>query len=232
MAVAFACFLISRAHATEFTEIKARELKALMDAGEKLLLINPLSDIEYITQHIPGSVNIPLQTILITKKLPRNKDQLIVTYCLGPNWILSRDAAGLVAKRGYTHIKVFKDGIPGWINAGYKINQSRPVDDGEIIVLEPAELHANLDDYLIVDIRPASAYKNQGYIPGSRAMPMAYLSMLSVELPKDDRIVLIDNGGHQLNYAAQWMINKGFQDVRILKGGMAAYLEAGFKLEK
>jgi rhodanese-related sulfurtransferase len=136
-----------------------------------------------------------------------------------------------VAKRGFTNIMIFRDGIPGWIDAGYVINALAPKISKEVQLIEPSELHTTLDQYLVVDIRPASAYK-EGYLPGSRAMPMAYLSMLSVELPKDSRIVLIDNGGHQLIKAAQWMTDSGFEDVTILKGGMTAYIKAGFELEK
>jgi rhodanese-related sulfurtransferase len=84
MVVAFAGLFPGSVQAMDFTVITAQELKSKMDAGEKLLLINPLSDIEFTTEHIPGSVNIPLQKILITKRLPKDKDQLIVTYCLGP----------------------------------------------------------------------------------------------------------------------------------------------------
>ncbi len=126
---------------------------------------------------------------------------------------------------------IFRDGIPAWIDAGYVINASAPKKNREVQLIEPAELHATLDQYLVVDIRPASAYK-EGYIPGSRAMPMAYLSMLSVELPKDRRIVIVDNGGHQLKKASQWMTDNDFEDVTILKGGMTAYIKAGFELEK
>ena len=84
MVVASASLFIGHVQAMDFTEITAEKLKSKMDAGEKLLLINPLSDIEFNTEHIPGSVNIPLQNILITERLPKNRDQLIVTYCLGP----------------------------------------------------------------------------------------------------------------------------------------------------
>jgi rhodanese-related sulfurtransferase len=80
--VASACLLAAGVQAQNFPEIKAKELKEMMDAGESLLLINPLSDVEYNAQHIPGSVNIPLQKILIAE-LPKDKNQLIVTYCLG-----------------------------------------------------------------------------------------------------------------------------------------------------
>ena len=69
--------------ATDFPAITAAELKAKLDAGKNLMLINALSDIEFNEGYIPGSVNIPLKDILTTDKLPRNKDTLIITYCLG-----------------------------------------------------------------------------------------------------------------------------------------------------
>lgn len=70
--------------AREFPVIDAKKLKSKMDSGQKLMLINPLSKIEFSAKHIPGSINIPLQEMLITDKLPADKDHLIVTYCLGP----------------------------------------------------------------------------------------------------------------------------------------------------
>ena len=70
--------------AREFPVIDAKKLKSKMDSGQKLMLINPLSKIEFNEKHIPGSINIPLQEMLITNKLPLDKDHLIVTYCLGP----------------------------------------------------------------------------------------------------------------------------------------------------
>jgi rhodanese-related sulfurtransferase len=77
------CLGSAYAWADDFPEIKAEQLKAKIDGGEKLTLINPLSKIEFEDGHIPGSVNIPLQSILIADNLPADKDQLIVTYCLG-----------------------------------------------------------------------------------------------------------------------------------------------------
>ena len=65
-------------------DLTAKELKAILDSNQKIILINPLSDIEFNEGHIPGSVNIPLHTIMRSDKLPENKDTLIVTYCLSP----------------------------------------------------------------------------------------------------------------------------------------------------
>ena len=77
------CFFMQQTQAMEFPDITAAQLKSKMDAGEKLILVNPLSDIEFSAEHIPGSVNIPLHLISRSNKLPNDQDHLIVTYCLG-----------------------------------------------------------------------------------------------------------------------------------------------------
>ena len=82
--VIFCFVLITAGWAGQFPVITSKELKAKLDTGEKILLLNPLSDIEFNEGHIPGSVNIPIQEIATTGKLPQDKDTLIITYCLGP----------------------------------------------------------------------------------------------------------------------------------------------------
>lgn len=62
----------------------AEELKQLIDSGQPVFLLNPLSEIEFNEGHIPGSVNIPAEEILRSKELPKDKEMLIVTYCKGP----------------------------------------------------------------------------------------------------------------------------------------------------
>lgn len=77
-------FLASPIWAADFPDLSAKVLKAKLDSGEQMLLVNPLSDIEFNEGHIPGSVNIPLQQIKSTDRLPADKSVAIVTYCLGP----------------------------------------------------------------------------------------------------------------------------------------------------
>jgi len=66
----------------DWSDLTAQQLKGLLDSGQKLFLLNPLSDLEFNEGHIPGSVNIPLHTIMRSKELPEDKNYPIVTYCL------------------------------------------------------------------------------------------------------------------------------------------------------
>ena len=66
--------------AVDFATISTSQLKSKLDAKEKFLLVNPLSDIEFALEHIPGSINIPLGEIETTDKLPQDKTTLIVFY--------------------------------------------------------------------------------------------------------------------------------------------------------
>jgi rhodanese-related sulfurtransferase len=71
-------------NASATTDYSALELKQLIDSEQPVFLLNPLSEIEFNEAHIPGSVNIPAETIMWTNELPKDKDMLIVTYCKGP----------------------------------------------------------------------------------------------------------------------------------------------------
>ncbi len=64
----------------KWTEIKTADLKAKMDGGN-ILVINPLSSIEYNNLHIEGSVNITIPAL--KTKLPADKGKPLAFYCLG-----------------------------------------------------------------------------------------------------------------------------------------------------
>jgi len=68
------------------TLINTAEVKAKLDAGEDMLLINTLSPIEIRDKTIPGSVAMPYEHIRDGKvNLPAEKDKMLVFYCKGPN---------------------------------------------------------------------------------------------------------------------------------------------------
>jgi hypothetical protein len=70
-------------NANEIPIISLEDLKAKIDGGEKIVMLNPLADILYNEAFIPGSINVPIQQVATTDRLPSDKETLIVTYCLG-----------------------------------------------------------------------------------------------------------------------------------------------------
>ena len=68
------------AMADTWKEIKADELKQMMDTDD-VLVVFPLSKIEYNDMHIPGSVNVSVGKL--EEELPADKEKKIVFYCLG-----------------------------------------------------------------------------------------------------------------------------------------------------
>ncbi|MEN8140257.1 MAG: rhodanese-like domain-containing protein [Thermodesulfobacteriota bacterium] len=69
----------------EFVEITAPETKHIMETEEgNAMVVNVLSSLEYELQHIPGSINIPINKIASTSKLPRDKTRPLIFYCMGP----------------------------------------------------------------------------------------------------------------------------------------------------
>lgn len=67
----------------EWQDLTAKELKTMLDSGREVVLLNPLSDLEFNEGYIPGSINVPLHTIMRSEAMPEKMDALIVTYCAG-----------------------------------------------------------------------------------------------------------------------------------------------------
>lgn len=68
----------------EFKDVKAEELKRMMDSGALLLIVDTRIDREYREGRLPRSVNIPPHKFTrIEQYLPREKDTRIVFYCRG-----------------------------------------------------------------------------------------------------------------------------------------------------
>ena len=66
-------------HKVISTEVLAKKLAD----GEPLCLINVLPKIIHDAKHIEGSINIPIGKIESSGKLPQNKEQLLIFYCMG-----------------------------------------------------------------------------------------------------------------------------------------------------
>jgi adenylyltransferase/sulfurtransferase len=66
------------------TEITTSQLKAKLDAGESIVLVDTMPPLVYQVKHIPGAINIPVDRMKdeFAAKVP-DKGQAVAFYCMG-----------------------------------------------------------------------------------------------------------------------------------------------------
>lgn len=72
------------AAAAQFKDLKAEEVKRLIDKKGKALIVDARTREEFAQGRIPGAVNLPPEAIsMIDKLLPKDKQTTLVFYCRG-----------------------------------------------------------------------------------------------------------------------------------------------------
>ena len=136
-----------------------------------------------------------------------------------------------MAKKGYQSIRVFRDGIPGWVKAGYHLAKEHALPKSKVPTVNAGKLKGILADVVIVDIRTPSLYK-MGWIKNSHKIPLAELSARYTELAQDDTVVVVDHAGKQVLTASRFLKSKGFEKVQRLQGGLMACVKNGIPIDK
>ncbi len=68
----------------QFPVISAGDLKAEMDSGKDVFIVDARSRDEYNQGHLPGALNVPPEAFnYLPGYLPKNKSYPIVIYCRG-----------------------------------------------------------------------------------------------------------------------------------------------------
>jgi rhodanese-related sulfurtransferase len=134
--------------------------------------------------NIPTAINIPMSKFdEMTDKLPQDKNTLLIFYCEGPTWRLSHEAAWKAEKMGYTNVKVFAEGFPGW--------ESVPTN---YIAVEASYVKKQIDSkapVVLIDSRPKRAKYDKGHIPGAISIPDPEFEARQGNLPQDKNTPLI-----------------------------------------
>ncbi len=95
-----------------YKRLTAKEAKARIDSGDKVIILDVRTEAEYAAEHIEGAILIPNETI--TDKMPSDLPDLhaeILIYCRSGN--RSAQAARKLIAIGYTNVYDF-GGIIDW----------------------------------------------------------------------------------------------------------------------
>ena len=103
---------------TRIREVTVDQVKAKLDGGEKLNLIDVREESEWAKDHVAGATYMGKGVIErdIEERLPDKKSE-IVLYCGGG--FRSALVADNLQKMGYTNVLSLDGGVRGWREKGY-----------------------------------------------------------------------------------------------------------------
>lgn len=106
-----------------FNGIRGDALKAKLDSGEQVFLLDVREPNEFSAGRIEGSVNVPVREVPKSlTKLPQDKNAQIVVVCASA--VRSGYVVEALSFKGYTNVKHLAAGfIAGWEKAGYPVQK-------------------------------------------------------------------------------------------------------------
>jgi phage shock protein E len=87
------------------------------------------------------------------------------------------------------------------------------------------------DDVMILDVREQSEY-DAGHIPGVTLIPMNTVPNRLNEIPKDKPVIVTCRSGNRSSQVTDFLRQQGYTNVHNMTGGINAWQQAGYKVEK
>ena len=108
------------------------DLKAKLDRGNPVVLVEALPAKYYEDAHLPGAINIPHDRVdALAPGLLPDKTAEIVVYCANAPCRNSGIAARRLAEIGYTEVRDYEAGKADWIEAGLPVERGAAQEAAE-----------------------------------------------------------------------------------------------------
>jgi adenylyltransferase/sulfurtransferase len=111
---------VAAAPVTSMDALTSRELKAELDRGDQVVIVDVREPQEYQINHLPGSILIPLGD-LPKRYVELDPNANIVTQC--KSGARSAKAQDFLRSKGFTHVRNLTGGVLGWID---QVDPSQP----------------------------------------------------------------------------------------------------------
>jgi len=205
--------LVDMAFVKQHVQVPMAENIMLIDARPKRA--------KYDSGHIPMAVSIPdMEFDEKIEKLPKNKETLLIYYCEGPECKLSHNSAKKAVKLGYTNVRVYPDGFPGWMK-----------EPGHYASVSAEYVKKQMDagtEMLLIDSRPKRAKFDKGHIPGAVSISDSEFEQMTGELPQDkSKLLIFYCEGYECKLShksAKRALALGYVNVKVYSGGYPEWI--------
>ncbi len=107
-------------------ELSPEELKAALDAGTPLRLLDVRESEEYAAGRLPGALSLPRGFLELRIEEKARRDEELVLYCAGGT--RSALAAKTLQDMGYTRVRSLAGGYGRWSDKGLPVDKPRVLD--------------------------------------------------------------------------------------------------------
>ncbi len=233
--------------------LPAEEVKALIDAGENVLVVDARRFDEYQTMTVPGSTSVPgAELALRVPAMVADPDTTVIVHCAGR----TRSLIGTQSLINFglpNKVRALRNGTIGWTLARQelKLGQQRRYPDGAgldaVGSREKARaladragvkraLRREIEDWsrqagrttYFFDVRSPAEYE-RGHVPGFVSVAGGQLVQeLEMYAPvRGARIVLVDDDGVRANMTASWLAQMAWEVFVAEDFAAADFSEAG-----
>ncbi len=232
-------------HHENTPRMPAQEIKARVDAGESVVILDSRPLAEYTKMSIPGGIDCPgAELAFRVHDLIPSPDTLVVVNCAGRTRSII-GAQSLINAGIANRVVALKDGTMGWHLAGFELARGQahgappPTSAGlsaarasaarvakrfgvrYIDVAKVAEFARETGSPHAVSLRRALSPKNMRRdictAPSTRPGGQLVQGTDAFAATRNARIVLIDDHGVRATMTASWLIQMGWQDVYVVE---------------
>jgi rhodanese-related sulfurtransferase len=223
--------------------ISAEELKAKLDAGEDLVILDSRPMDEYQAMNIPHGICVPgAELVYRVRELAPSPDTLVVVNCAGRTRSII-GAQSLINAGVSNRVVALRNGTMGWHLAGYELEQGMERRAPEVSAdtlaqartaaakvgkrfgvkrIDRSAFNKRMNEreqrsLYLLDVRSPEEYE-QGHLPGSVSAPGGQLVQATDRYVGTlrSRIVLIDDTGVRATMTASWLNQMGWPEVAVL----------------
>jgi rhodanese-related sulfurtransferase len=234
--------------------VTPQSLRARLDSGERIVIVDARPMDEYRRMSIPGGVDVPgAELAYRVQGLLPDADTPVVVNCAGRTRSII-GAQSLINVGTANPVAALKGGTMGWRLAGLALEhgqtRSAPPPSAQSVArareaawgvarrtgverVDRACLDAWQDDpgrsLFVFDVRGPEEYR-AGHLPGSRSAPGGQLVQATDEYVgvRNARLVLVDDTEVRAAMTGSWLRQMGWPEVYVLAEGIgAAGLEQG-----
>ncbi len=230
-------------HRDNTPRISAGELKAKIDAGEDIVVVDSRPMAEFEVMNIPGAMDCPgAELVYRVPELAKSPDTLVVVNCAGRTRSII-GAQSLINAKLPNKVVALKNGTMGWHLAGFELEHGNtrhaPVPGSEALARARAladgvakrfgirrldraglaRLTAQTDRTTYVfDVRSPDEFA-QGHLHGAINAPGGQLVQATDTFmaTRNARVALVDSEGVRAIMTASWLLQMGWPEVYVVE---------------